>query len=124
MTIIHQQDAPVFELPGITFTGLTSPSRGSRENSLWRFVLQPGVSGTPHRITREETFLALDGRAVLEIDGAPHDFPAGSAFAVPAGSVVSMSNPGPEAFHAVAVFPVGGQVAMGEAPAFTPPWAA
>jgi quercetin dioxygenase-like cupin family protein len=124
MPIVHHQDAPVFELPGATFTGLTSPTRGSRENSVWRVVVHPGTPGTPHRVTREETFVALQGRAWLEVDGVTHELPSGSAFAIPAGSILSLTNPGPEPFHAVAVLPVGGQVTVGDAPAFTPPWAA
>jgi len=124
MPIVLPQDAPVFEVPGVRFTGLTSPTRGSRENSVWRVVVQPGTPGTPHRVTREETFVALHGRAVLDVGGTAHELPAGSAFAVPAGSILSLSNPGPEPFHALAVLPVGGQVTLGDAPAFTPPWAA
>jgi len=124
MPIVHHQDAPVFELPGVTFTGLTSPKRGSRENSVWRVVVQPGIPGRPHRVTREETFVALQGRALLEVDGVAHELTAGSAFAIPEGSLLALSNPGPEPFHAVSVLPVGGQVIVGDAPAFTPPWAA
>lgn len=124
MPIVDPHNAPVFELPGATFTGLTSPKRGSRETSVWRVVVHPGASGTPHRVTREETFVALHGRALLEVDGVVHDLCAGSAFAVPAGATLSLTNPGPEPFHAVSVLPVGGQVAIGDAPAFTPPWAA
>ena len=67
--------------------------------------------------------MALRGRAVLEIGGIAHDLPAGSAVAVPAGSTLSLTNPGPEAFHGIAVLPVGGPVTVGDAPAFTPPWA-
>jgi mannose-6-phosphate isomerase-like protein (cupin superfamily) len=124
MPIVQHQDAPVFELPGVRFTGLTSPTRGSKENAVWTVVVQPGTPGTPHRVTREETFVAVRGRAVLEVDGVAHDFSAGSAFAVPAGSRLSLTNPGPDPFHAVAVLPVGGQVTVGDAPPFTPPWAA
>ena len=124
MPVIHHNDAPVFELPGVTFTGLTSPTRGSRENSVWRVVVQPGTLGTPHRVTREETFVAMQGRALIEVDGVAYDLPAGSALAVPSGSTLSLTNPGPDSFHAVAVLPVGGQVALGDEPPFTPPWAA
>lgn len=124
MSMISQHNAPVFELPGVTFIGLTSPSRGSHENAVWRVVVQPGAPGKPHRVTREETFVALQGCALLEVDGVAHELPAGSAFAAPANSVLSLTNHGPEPFHAVAVLPVGGQVVMGDAPAFTPPWAA
>lgn len=56
--------------------------------------MQPGTLGTPHRVTREETFVAMQGRAVLEVDGVAYELPAGSAFAVPSGSTVSLTIPG------------------------------
>ena len=124
MSFVSQHNAPVFELPGITFIGLTAPSRGSRENAVWRFVIQPGTPGMPHQITREETLVALQGCAQLEVGGVAYELPAGCAFAVPANTTMSLSNAGPEPFHAIAVLPVGGQAMIGEEPAFTPPWAA
>ena len=124
MPIIQAQHAPVFKLPGVTFTGLTAPSRGSRENAVWQVVVEAGTPGQAHRITREETFVALAGRALLEVGGVVHELSAGSAFVAPAESTISLTNPGPEPFHAIAVLPVGGQVVVGDAPAFTPPWAA
>jgi quercetin dioxygenase-like cupin family protein len=123
MSFVSQHNSPVFELPGITFTGLTSPSRGSSENAVWRFVIQPGTPGMPHRITREETLVALRGCARIEVAGVTHDLTAGSAIAVPANTTMSLANPGTEPFHAIAVLPVGGQAVIGDEPAFTPPWA-
>jgi len=123
MPAVLSRDAPIFEIPGVTFTGLTSPSRGSQENSVWRFVVQPGTPGKAHRVTREETFVALHGCALLQVDGVSHMLPAGSAFAVPADSLLLLSNPGTEPFHAMAVLPVGGQVVTEDAATFTPPWA-
>ena len=124
MSFVSQHDAPVFDLPGITFTGLTSPSRGSRENAVWRFVIQPGTPGMPHQLTREETLVALQGCAMIEVGGVVYELTAGSAFAVPANTTMSLANPGTEPFHAIAVLPVGGQAVVGSEPAFTPPWAA
>jgi quercetin dioxygenase-like cupin family protein len=116
--------APVFERPGVTFTGLTSPQRGARENSVWRFRVEPGAPGHPHRVTREETFVALQGRALIDVDGETHALAAGDAIAIPAGARLQLSNPGAEPFEGLAVLPVGGQVLVeGQAP-FVPPWAA
>ena len=124
MPIIHPQDAPTFQLPGITFTGLASPRRGSTENSVWRVAVEAGSEGKAHSVTREETFVALEGRALLEVDGVVHELVAGGAFVLAAGSTLKLANPGPGPFMAVAVLPVGGQVLAGDAPAFIPPWAA
>ncbi len=124
MSPITSAFAPVFERPGVTLTGLTSPQRGARENSVWRFRVQPGAPGHPHRVTREETFVALKGSALVAVDGETHMLAAGDAIAIPAGARLQMSNPGTVPFEGIAVLPVGGEVLVdGQAP-FVPPWAA
>ena len=124
MPVISASDAPRFALPGVTFTGLAAPSRGARETAVWRIALDPGAPGAPHRVTREEIFIAVAGRAVATVGGERHEVAAGSALVIPADTVFSLANPGQEPFEAVVVLPVGGQAAYeGQAP-FTPPWAA
>jgi Cupin domain len=87
-------------------------------------VPEPGATGSPHRLTREETFVALEGSAVVELDGQHHELAAGSALVVGAGQTLALSNTGSLPFRALAVFPVGGQAVIGDKPPFTPPWAA
>lgn len=123
MPLLSLSDAPVFKIPGVRFTTLSAPSRGALENAVWEVTVEPGVAGSAHRLTREETFVALEGSAVAEIDGVCHELTAGSALVVRAGVAFSLSNHGTQPFRALAVYPVGGQVVMGEQPAFTPPWA-
>lgn len=124
MPMLLRSDAPVFKLPGICFTTLSSPSRGARENAVWEVTVDPGVAGSPHRLTREETFVALEGCAVVEVNGQRHELAAGSALVVEAGHTLALSNAGPQPFRALAVFPVGGQAVIDDKPAFVPPWAA
>lgn len=124
MPLLSRADAPIFNLPGIRFTTLASPSRGALENAVWEVTVEPGVTGSPHRLTREETFVALEGSAVVEVDGQHHELAAGSALVVGAGQTLALSNTGSLAFRALAVFPVGGQAVIGDKPPFTPPWAA
>jgi quercetin dioxygenase-like cupin family protein len=124
MPMLFRSDAPTFSLPGICFTTLSSPRRGARENAVWEVTVDPGVAGSPHRLTREETFVALEGSAVVEVDGQRHELAAGSALVVDAGQTLSLSNAGPQPFRALAVLPVGGQAVIGDGPAFTPAWAA
>ncbi|TXC62046.1 cupin domain-containing protein [Piscinibacter aquaticus] len=87
-------------------------------------TVEPGVAGSPHRLTREETFVALEGSAVVEVDGQRHELAAGSALVVAAGQTLALSNTASRPFRALAVLPVGGQAVIGDGPAFTPPWAA
>ncbi len=124
MPLMPRESAPRFELPGASFTTLSSPSRGAAENAVWQVVVAPGTPGRPHRITREETFVALRGRALATIDGTVHALEGGSALVVPAGALLSLSNPGPDDFEAIAVFPVGGRVVLDQDAPFVPPWAA
>lgn len=124
MQIIESRDAPIFDLPGTRFVGLASPSRGARENAVWRLTVAPGTRSVRHRLTREEIFVVLAG-AVDVIEGdRRRRLAAGDALVVPAGTEFGIENPYDEAFEAVAVLPVGGEARIGDEPAFTPPWAA
>lgn len=124
MAVIQREEAPVFQLPhapGVVFTGLASPKRGATEVSAWRVTLAPKTPGSPHSVTREETFVVIRGEASVTIDGAPHRVRAGGAFVVPANTPFSLANDGDEELEAVVVFPVGGKAVMPGGDAFTPP---
>lgn len=124
MPFIPSETAPTFELPHASFTGLAAPSRGATETSTWIVTLHPGAPGLPHRVTREEIFVCIEGRGLAALGDGTHEMTPGSALVVPAGALFALSNPGTQSFRAVAMLPVGGQACMdGEQP-FTPPWAA
>jgi quercetin dioxygenase-like cupin family protein len=123
MTIISATQATHFELPNVNFSGLVSPKRGSKENSLWKFVLAPKAPGTKHQLTREELILVTSGTAKVEIGGKTQMVTKGDAIIVPPHTDFSISNESDTKFEGIAVLPVGGQAVMtGEEP-FTPPWA-
>jgi quercetin dioxygenase-like cupin family protein len=123
LILIDAADAPRFTAPGLTVTGLASPSRGATETSAWRLVIEPGSPGAVHQVTREEVFVAVRGTAVATVGDQRRSLSAGSALVVPAHTDFSLANPGSEPFEAVAVLPVGGAAVMG-GETFTPPWAA
>lgn len=123
MPIIKHTAAPSFALPGVTVTGLASPSRGAQETSVWRLTIAPGTPGTEHTIDREEVFVALHGHAIATLAGQRHELRAGDALIVPAHVAFSLANPGPEPFEAVAALPVGGRVTLPAGEPFIPPWA-
>ena len=122
MTVIRKAEAPVFTLPGLTVTGLASPSRGASETCVWRVQLAPATPGVPHRVTREEIFVAVSGRAVVTLAGKEHELGPGDAVVVPSDTIFSLANRSTEPFEAVVSFPVGGKAITDAAP-FTPPWA-
>ena len=123
MPLIRAADAPTFEIPFMTATGLAAPRRGSNENSVWRFTIAPCSPGAEHAVTREEIFVALAGRAAVTVDGETRDFTAGDALVVPPDVPFKIAVDGDTPFEAVAILPVGAQAYLpGEAP-FSPPWA-
>ncbi|MFI9508826.1 cupin domain-containing protein [Nocardia sp. NPDC052566] len=123
MPLIKSADAPVFEAPLMTAVGLAAPSRGSTENSVWRFTMHPGNPGHAHAVSREEIFIAVSGRARATIDGETRDFCAGDALVIPADTLFSIAVPGDEPFEAVAILPVGAYAHMPGGERVSPPWA-
>lgn len=123
MSLITPDDAAQFKLPGISFTSLATPSRGSAETSVWQVEIDPGTPGTPHQLTREEVFVALSGTARVTIGNATFAFAAGEALVVPPETVFALANEGDSPFKALAIFPVGGKARIGDAAPITPPWA-
>jgi quercetin dioxygenase-like cupin family protein len=123
MPIIKHSAAPSFQLPGLTITGLASPSRGATETSVWRLALAPGTPGAEHTVDREEVFIALRGHAIATVAGERHELGAGDALIVPPHVPFSLANLGAEPFEAVAALPVGGRAAMPAGEPFVPPWA-
>ena len=123
MPFIDSDQAPRFELHGAAFTGLAAPSRGATETAVWLVTLQPGTVGVPHRLTREEVFVAIEGVARAQVGDQTHELRPGCALVVPAHVDFCLANPYDLPFRTVAVLPVGGQAVLGDQPPFTPPWA-
>lgn len=123
MPLIKSADAPLFTGPGMTATGLAAPSRGSVENSAWRFTLDAGTPGHEHSVSREEIFIVLSGRAEVAMEGSTRVLNPGDALIVPAHTPFRLSAPGAEPFEAVAVLPVGAFAHSPGAEPIVPPWA-
>ena len=122
MPHIAAQDAPTFQLPGTTFTGLAAPSRGSTENAVWRVRLDPGTPARPHQLTREEVFVVTAGSAIATVAGTEQLLGAGDSLIVPAFTDLSLANPFADAFEAIAVLPVGARAMLEDGAPFAPPW--
>src|SRR5918994_931672 len=96
MAVITAPDRPTHDLGGTRFTSLATPSRGSTETAVWRVVIEPGVVPTPHRLTREEVFVVLAGRADVTLAGVVGVARAGDAIVVPPDTEFVLSNGGPD----------------------------
>jgi quercetin dioxygenase-like cupin family protein len=123
MPVITHHERLHHEIPGARFETLASPSLGSEETSVWRLRLEPNTPGVPHRVTREEIFVALEGSATASLDGETVLLEAGSSLVLPPDVQFALAA-GADGFEAIVCMPVGGQGRLGEGEPFTPPWAA
>jgi mannose-6-phosphate isomerase-like protein (cupin superfamily) len=123
MFVITAKDAPRFELPGVEFTGLAAPSRGSRDLCSWRISVAPGLdSDQAHALDQDEIFMVTSG-AIRLVPGGPLLGP-GDAAVVTAGTPIQLANPGPDPATAYVVVRAGFTATYADGTAIpTPPWA-
>lgn len=122
MAVIPAPREATHQLPGTRFTSLATPSRGSRDTSVWRVEIAPGTRATPHQLTREEVFVILSGRARVRIGDEHAEALPGDAIVVPPDTPFELSNAGEEPLCALCCLPVGGQARLHGGEPFTPPW--
>lgn len=122
MAVIPAPRDATHRLPGAQFTSLATPTRGSRDTSVWRVEIAPGTPATPHEVTREEVFVILSGRARVRIGDEHAEASPGDAIVVPPYTRFELSNAGEEPLCALCCLPVGGQARLHGGEPFTPPW--
>jgi mannose-6-phosphate isomerase-like protein (cupin superfamily) len=122
MTIIRADEAPRFQLPGVEFTGLAAPSRGSAGLCTWRLAVDPGLRGDePHTIDRDEVFMVLSGTVQVTPDG--DKLGPGDAVVVPAGEPIQLSNLGDTVAELYVAITAGFTGTMANGTQVQPPWA-
>lgn len=125
MSIIttRADEAPRFQLPGLEFTGLASPSRGCSDLCTWRLTLEAGLSSPePHTLDRDEVFMVIRGAIRLAPDADP--IVAGDVAVVPAGTPIQVANVGDSEAEVVVAIPAGFSAAAADGSRIgTPPWA-
>jgi len=124
MPITRADEARTWQLPGVTFTALASPSRGQSEDlSVWRLTVAAGTAPTPHSVTRTEVFAVIGGRARIAIgDAASTVVGLGDAIVIPPDTPFELSTE-TDPLEAIVCLPAGGQAAMPGSAPFTPEWA-
>jgi mannose-6-phosphate isomerase-like protein (cupin superfamily) len=126
MAIVRATESPRFDRPGVHFFGLLAPNRGSTELCTWRLEVDPvaGDNGEPHQLNHEEVFVILEGSLTITIDGQAFDLGAGDALAVPARSLLSVSNRTSAKASALVCIQAGFRATMASGEEIgTPPWA-
>jgi quercetin dioxygenase-like cupin family protein len=116
-------EAPRFQLPGLEFTGLASPSRGSNDVCTWRLTLEPGLtSPEPHTLDRDEIFMVLRGAIRLSPDCEP--VAAGGVAVAPSGTPIQVANVGDGEAEVVVAVAAGFRASAADGSEIgTPPWA-
>ena len=123
MAVIPAPSGPTHQAGAAQFTSLATPSRGSTDTSVWSVEIAPGTPGAEHRLTREEVFVVLAGRAEVLLDGERSCARTGDAIVVPPGVPFALASAGDEPLRALCCLPVGGQGQLADGEPFTPPWA-
>jgi mannose-6-phosphate isomerase-like protein (cupin superfamily) len=123
MTTIHAEEAPRFTLPGLAFTGLASPSRGSAGLCTWRLEIEAGfASPDAHTLDRDEVFTVVAGSIRLSPDGVPVG--PGAAAVVAAGTPIQVSNAGDGPAEVIVAVTAGFRATAEDGTELgTPPWA-
>jgi len=124
MQLIEATAAPVFELAGVTFTALASPSRGSAELCTWKLTVEAGLPPTqPHSLDRDEIFMVTAGAVLIGAEGTL--VRAGDALVVPAGTSIQLANPGDVDAEVYVAIRAGFTATAADGTVIgTPPWAA
>jgi mannose-6-phosphate isomerase-like protein (cupin superfamily) len=123
MFTIAATDAPRFELPGVEFTGMASPSRGSDQVCTWKITVEAGLrSPQSHTLDRDEIFMVTSG--AIQLDPSGPVLNAGDTCVVPAGTAIQLDNPTNREAEAYVVVLAGFTASMEDGTAIdTPPWA-
>lgn len=122
MPKITSSDAEVFEAHGTRFSSYVRPSRGSSELCTWRVDVAPGLTGAPHRPSREEVICCIEGQLTITLDGTQHDLHPGDIAYVPADTQVRLDG-GPAGGAALTTSLAGFEATMSDGSRFRPEWA-
>ncbi|RZU49382.1 cupin domain [Krasilnikovia cinnamomea] len=123
MHIIRTAQAPRFEVPGVAFTAMAAPSRGSADICTWLLTVEPGLkSPEPHTLDADEVFMVVSGTVQLGLDAEP--LGPGDAAVVPAGEPIQVCNPGAQPAEVYVAIRAGFTARTADGtPIGTPPWA-
>jgi len=121
MHVTHAAEAERFQLPGVEFTALAAPSRGSAGLCTWKLTVEPGHGGdAPHTLDRDEVFMVLSGTVQLAADG--DKLGPGDAAVVPAGEPIALTNLGEGEAQLIVAITAGFTGYMADGTAVQPPW--
>jgi quercetin dioxygenase-like cupin family protein len=122
MPVLRAADAAGYDVHGSRFDSYVSPRNGGRELCAWRLSVPAGSLGVPHRPTRDEVLLVLDGRLQVTLDGETSTVGAGDAVLVQSGCELRVDG-GTDGGAAWVTTTPGLQAVTADGQRLTPPWA-
>lgn len=122
MTIIRAAAAPRFDLPGVEFTAMAAPSRGSDRVCTWKLTVAPGHdTPEPHTLDATEIFMVSSGTVRVTPGGEPAR--AGDTVVVQAGQPIQLANAGDGPAEVYVAIAAGFTGTMADGSTVRPPWA-
>ena len=122
MPILRSDDAPEFDLNGITIRGGASPGRGATETMTWRITFRPGQRLPEHTHDHEEVFHVLDGAVTASLDGEEVLVGAGDTVVIAAGVRHTSSTDDATTATLLSIMPTGTVMIRDDGERVAPPW--
>ena len=122
MPILRSDDAPEFDLNGITIRGGASPSRGAAETMTWRISLGPGQRLPEHTHDHEEVFHVLDGEVTAALEGEETRVRSGDTVVIPTGVRHTSFTDDATSATLLSIMPRGTVMIRDDGERVAPPW--
>ena len=94
MSIIRNEELPIFKLPGLVHRTIAGHAQGVSSLEVWHQVMAPGAETPVHRHACEEVILILAGSGRVIVEGEASEFEANSTLIVPPDVVHQLVNTG------------------------------
>jgi len=117
MTVIHNEDLEVLELPGLRHQTIGGHEQGLRSMEVWLQTIAPGAATPVHCHACEEVVLILSGSGTCTVEGETTSFGPNSTLVVQPDVVHQIVNTSDQEMKLVAVLgtaPVRVKTAEGE----------
>jgi len=122
MPILRSDDAPDFDLNGITIRGGAAPSRGASETMTWRITLRPGQRLPEHTHNHEEVFHVVEGSLTTSLGGEETRVGLDDTVVIPSGVRHTSFTDDASTATLLSIMPSGTVMIRDDGERVSPPW--